>query len=307
MSAYGHLMERGFSSHSLSSRGNSERGSIFAMETGIYMSSFAAIVFIAGLVTVGVSLVTLLVTLTVMLQSCQNKNSGPIESLLQAPESPYNPHYCLAFAMHIELNSLGSDSLPQICKDFAIQYIRDGQYAEDLNATFQLAVNFFNTVKPPEDGRSVVLMDVDDFLPEDLFEEQEQDCVDCTEDYAKYPKRVFVQNLYKKLVARGWKLVLVSRKPEKLRNATIEYLLALQCHGWSSLIMRKEHEMDMDTREYFFMQGKALQDAGFHVVAAISSRLDTLTCQSSDTRVFKLPNLVSISSISFIKATTGAS
>lgn len=301
-------MERGFSAHSLPSRGNSERGSLFGMETGIYMSSFAAVVFIAGLVTVGVSLVTLLVTLAVMLQSCQTRNSGPIESLLQVPEPAYDPHYCLALAVHIELNGLGSDPLPQICKDVATRYIRDGQYAEYLNATFQLAVNYFDTVKPPEDSQSVVVMDADDFLPGDLFEEQERGCVDCTEDYAKYPKGVFVQNLYKKLVAQGWKLVLVSRKPEKSRNATIEYLLALQCHGWSSLVMRKEHEMDRDNREYFFMQGKALQDAGFHVVAAISSRLDALTCQSSDTRVFKLPNPVSVSSNSFIQATAaGAS
>nr|GMC63898.1 uncharacterized protein At2g39920 [Ipomoea batatas] len=105
MSAYGHIMEREISAHSLSSRGNSEMGSRFTMETGIYMSSFAATVFISGLVTVGVSIMTLLITLTVMLQSCQNKNSGVIEGL-----GPRNPliiiHYCLAFAMHMELNNL---------------------------------------------------------------------------------------------------------------------------------------------------------------------------------------------------------
>lgn len=138
------------------------------METGIYMSSFAATVFIAGLVTVGVSLMTLLITLTVMLQSCQNKNSGVVQSL-QSSKSTYSYHYCLAFAMHMELNNLDSDSFPEICKDAAIQYIKEGQYMKDLNVTMQLAENYFSTIKPLEDGRDVVLMDVDDFLPEDLL------------------------------------------------------------------------------------------------------------------------------------------
>nr|GLL20913.1 uncharacterized protein At2g39920 [Ipomoea trifida] len=302
MSAYGHIMEREISAHSLSSRGNSEMGSRFTMETGIYMSSFAATVFISGLVTVGVSIMTLLITLTVMLQSCQNKNSGVIEGL-RASKSTYNYHYCLAFAMHMELNNLDSDSFPEICKDAAIQYIKEGQYMNDLNVTVQLAENYFSTIEPLEDGKDVVLMDADDFFPEDLLypnlsfhQSRENGCSDCTDDYAKNLKLVFVQKLYMNLQARGWQLVLLSRKPEKLRNATIEYLLSSECSGWSSLIMRKNHEMQTDTREYFSAQRAALQDAGFRIVAAISSRLDALTGPSPGKRVFKLPNPISVSS-----------
>lgn len=49
------------------------------METGIYMPSFAATIFIAGLLTVGVSRISLLIALTVMLQSCRCQTAGVVE------------------------------------------------------------------------------------------------------------------------------------------------------------------------------------------------------------------------------------
>ncbi|CAH9091165.1 unnamed protein product [Cuscuta epithymum] len=298
MSAYGHLMERDFSAHSLSSRENSEMGSHFTMESGIYMSPFAATVFFAGLVTVGVSLVTLVITLTVMLHSCQSKRSGVVENLLQVPKSTYYYHHCLPFAMHMVLSSLNSDSFPEVCKYSSVPYITEGQPMEDFNDTVQMIENYFGTIKPLKDACDVVLMDVDDFFPEDQsFQRVEENgCSNCKEGYIKCPKQVFVSKLYMKLQASGLNLVLVSRMPEKLRNATVEYLLSLGCSGWSSLFMRKEHEKQTDTREYFFMQRKALEEAGFHIVAAISSHLDVLTSQSSFTRVFGLPSPISRSS-----------
>ncbi|CAH9097643.1 unnamed protein product [Cuscuta europaea] len=298
MSAYGHLMERDFSGQSLSSRENSEMGSHFTMESGIYMSPFAATVFFAGLVTVGVSLMTLVITLSVMLQSCQSKSSGVVENLLEVPKSTYYDHHCLPFAMHMVLNSLNSDSFPDVCKYSSVPCITEGQPMEDFNITVQLIENYFGTIKPLEHGRDVVLMDVDDFFPEDqsFYQVEENGCSNCKEGYIKCSKQVFVSKLYMKLQASGLKLVLVSRMPEKLRNVTVEYLLSLECSGWSSLIMRKEHEKQTDTWEYFFMQWKALEEAGFRIVAATSSHLDALTSQSSFTGVFKLPSPISRSS-----------
>lgn len=129
------------------------------------MSSFAATVFIAGLVTVGVSMMTLLIALTVMLQSCQNKNSGIIE--LQKAADYHE--YCKIYTLHLELNHLDSDSLPAVCKKYTAEYIRDGNYMRELNITLKLIENYFSSTRPSADGGNVVLMDADDVFVSEFF------------------------------------------------------------------------------------------------------------------------------------------
>ncbi|WCJ19773.1 HAD superfamily subfamily IIIB acid phosphatase [Euphorbia peplus] len=44
--------------------------------------------------------------------------------------------------------------------------------------------------------------------------------------------------LYTELQAKGWSMILLSRKPDTLRNATEEYLISIGYRSWSSVIMR---------------------------------------------------------------------
>lgn len=138
-------------------------GSRYVMESGFYMTSFAATIFIASLVTVGILIITLLIALTVMLQSCQSKSSGIVE--IQKTSNDY--HQCKIFALHAEHNSLGADELPSICRVSAIQYLRSGQYARDLNATIWMIESYFSRITPQNDGLDVVLIDIDDILSSD--------------------------------------------------------------------------------------------------------------------------------------------
>lgn len=127
------------------------------------MSSFAATVFIGGLVTVGVSLMTLLIALAVMLQSCQSKNAGMVE--LRSSADLHD--YCKILALHLELNHLDSDTLPTICQEHTAQYFRDGHYTKELNITLMLIENYFSSIRPG--GQDVVLMDADDLFASELF------------------------------------------------------------------------------------------------------------------------------------------
>ena len=145
-----------FQTHSLSL--GTEVGSHY--ESGFYMTSFAATIFIGALVAVGILLITLLIALTVMLQSCQSKSSGVVE--VQKTSDDYNG--CKAFALYAELNSLQADEFLSFCRIPAIQYIRAGQYARDLNSTMWLVQNYFSSITPQNDGLDVVLIDIDDIL-----------------------------------------------------------------------------------------------------------------------------------------------
>ncbi|KAH9702336.1 hypothetical protein KPL70_010731 [Citrus sinensis] len=261
MSAYAHQMERQLSSQSLSSRGGSEHGSQYTVESGFYMTTFAAVIFIGGLITVGVLLITLLVTLAVMLQSCQNRSSGVVELMKSSGDN----NYCKLFALHAELNSLEADNLPEICRGLAIRYIKEGQFARDLNLSIQIVEGYFNTLTPSYNGLDVVLMDIDDIFASS----------------SKYSNP---------LIDRGWPVILLSRKHEGQRNATTELLISAGYRGWSSLIMRLDNEMQMDSREYLSRRRTILQKEGFHITGLISNQMDALIGQSLGKRVFKLPN-----------------
>ncbi|KAL2939771.1 hypothetical protein RDABS01_011790 [Bienertia sinuspersici] len=156
-----HQMEREYSSQSVSSAGVSESGSSYQYESRISMSSFTATVFIASLITIGISMITLVVALTVMLQSCRSQASGIIEN----QKAYYEDHYCKIVAFHMELNHLDTVELPSICKYYAISYISEGHYLSDLNFSIFMAEKYFLNLRPPDHGLTVILMDIDDILP----------------------------------------------------------------------------------------------------------------------------------------------
>eukprot|EP00257_Ricinus_communis_P022012 XP_015581624.1 uncharacterized protein At2g39920 [Ricinus communis] len=254
MSAYAHQMEREYSAQSLLSRGGSEMGSHYVVESGFYMTSFAAIIFVGALVTVGVLFITLLIALTVMLQSCESRSKGIIE--IQIPNDDYN--YCKTFTLHAELNNLGPDDFPPICRNLAFHSIKESHYERDLNSTMWLVEKYFDSVEPLNDGLNVVLMDIDDILPSN---------------------------------PEGWSLILLSRKPERLRNATTEHLTLAGYRGWSSVIMRLDDEMGMDSHKYFLKRRMMIQREGFRITGIISSQMDALIGPSlPGQHIFKFPN-----------------
>ncbi|TKY56827.1 hypothetical protein E2542_SST21273 [Spatholobus suberectus] len=107
MSAYGHQMEQMYSARSL--LGGSElRRSSFVLESGFYITSFAATILVTALATVGLLLITILISLAMMLQSCQSSHAGIIE--LQNINDDYS--YCEVYSLHAKLNNLEEHNFP---------------------------------------------------------------------------------------------------------------------------------------------------------------------------------------------------
>ncbi|KAL0003278.1 hypothetical protein SO802_017059 [Lithocarpus litseifolius] len=294
MSAYAHQMEREYSAQNLSSRENTgtEMGSHY--ESGFYMTSFAATIFIGALVAVGILLITLLIALTVMLQSCQSKSSGVVE--VRKTSDDYND--CKAFALYAELNGLQADELPSFCRIPAIQYIRAGQFARDLNSTMRLVQNYFSSITPQNDGLDVVLIDIDDILTSNphqtiliMHRFDQFGCTDCVKE-AKHLKHLLILRLYMKLQASGWPLILLTRKSAREQNATVEHLVSTGFNGWASLIMRSDDEVHMDSCDYFSRRRAVMQKDGFRITGVISSHFDALTGPYLGKNVFKLPKAI---------------
>lgn len=134
------------------------------MESGVYMSSYAATIFITALLTIGVLLLAVLVALTVMLESCQRTNSGAYKQ--SVTNDQYD--YCKIIAFHAELNNSEEDETPTFCKEIALNYFSQVQFTQDLNLTVHLAESYFSVLKPNEDGLDAILMDIDDLILEEV-------------------------------------------------------------------------------------------------------------------------------------------
>ncbi|XP_010505687.1 PREDICTED: uncharacterized protein At2g39920 isoform X1 [Camelina sativa] len=273
MSAYGHQMEREFSG--LSSRGGSELGSRYTIESGCYMTSLAASIFIASLVTFGVLMITLVIALATMLQSCGNRDIRMIEA--QRLEESFS--YCKILSLHSQLNSLQQEDnieLPLLCNDVALRRIKQGIYLRELNFTIQMALTYFQTIKPMNDSRDLVVFAIDDT---NLLE-QDGYYMKYIEE-AKHQRSKLTLELYSKLIAQGYTMVLLSRKPERERNATVEQLKSRGYSNWSHLIMREGKRQ------------KEELERGHRVIGVIGNHMDVLRGQWNwqSKRLFKLPSL----------------
>lgn len=128
-------------------------------ESGVFMSSFTATIFITAVATIGVLIITMLIAVTVMLESCQSSGSGVLDDVKKSEQHDY----CSLFDFHAELNNLEASEFPMICKSNALHFIQ-GRYLQNLNASLWFVEEYFSTLKPDDDGLDVILLDADDIL-----------------------------------------------------------------------------------------------------------------------------------------------
>ncbi|CAI8609435.1 unnamed protein product [Vicia faba] len=224
-----------------------DTSSHYGLDSGFYMSSFTATIFVVSLVTLGVLLITLLVSLVIMLQSCQSKSTGVIE--LVNMNNYYS--YCRVYSLHAEINRLERYDLPNICRDLTIHYIKGGHYAKELNLIVSMIDDYFKNLRPSDNGLDVVLLDIDDIVPPNSYQRFHRDGISNCVKEAKHVKLMFVLRLYMNLQTDGWPIILVSREPEMYQNVTINHLVSAGFRGWSSLMMRTEDSESTKGNEYF--------------------------------------------------------
>ncbi|WJX38385.1 hypothetical protein P8452_26053 [Trifolium repens] len=291
MSAYAHQMEQQYSAVNLSD--DSDTSSHYGLDSGFYMTSFTATIFLASLAILGILLITLLVSLAIMLQSCQSKNGGAIQ--LQNTNDYYS--YCRVHSLHAELNSLEEYDIPNICRDLAIHYIKGGQYAKDLNLIMSMIDDYFKSMRRSENGLDVVLIDIDDIVPSNpyssnFYQRFHNDSIrDCVKE-EKDVKLMFVLRLYMNLQTSGWSIILLSREPEIYQNVTINHLVSAGFRDWSSLMMREKDSDSIEGNEYFSRQRSVIQKKGYHIKSVISSHLDVLAAPDNRIRNFLHPGNV---------------
>ncbi|CAA6656756.1 unnamed protein product [Spirodela intermedia] len=307
MASFADNMDYRDSDRSLSSGRASETGSRYVIESGLYMSSLAATVLISGLVIVGISLLTILVSLFVMLQSCQNKNSGVLHQRGVNCARDYRE----GLAFPEALGNWDAEESSARCEGYINGHIEERRDQRELNASLKRVEDFFSTATPGS-SVDVVLMDIDDLFPAATSGRSELPHRRDESGDGQALARDLVRRLYARLQAGGWSLILFSRKTERQRSGTADDLVAAGYGGWSSLIMRLFHRsmplnapktnqiefpraekaiLSMESWEYISRRRALLREQGFAIASVISGRMDALIGPCPGRRDFRLRSL----------------
>lgn len=52
--------------------------------------------------------------------------------------------------------------IPEECEELVAQYMNEGQYAMDMEGVAVAALDYLKGIKPGEDGKDVVIFDIDE-------------------------------------------------------------------------------------------------------------------------------------------------
>lgn len=116
-------------------------------DVGVYFSRVAITVAIGIVGTIGIILLTLVVTLALGLGKCHKHP---------------RVNSCASFNLNSEINNLQGYFLPPECSSFVARYVDSGQYYVDFAVAVEAARQYLNTLQIQHDGRDLVVLDIDE-------------------------------------------------------------------------------------------------------------------------------------------------
>lgn len=139
----------------------SQYGSIFGSRfsltdgSGVFISSMALTIIVSAIAIVGIVLVTVIITLAVLLSSCENRSTVTLEKqgFLDS---------CYSFRLNAELNNIQDWVVPSVCEDYISSYVHGGQYMKDVEISVDLARRYLKALTGKHDKRYAVVLDIDE-------------------------------------------------------------------------------------------------------------------------------------------------
>lgn len=100
-------------------------------------------------------------------------------------------------------------------------------------------------------------------------------------------------NLFNELKARGIQIILVSSRREHLRSATIDNLVSVGFHGWTTLVLRGPDEELKGVQSYKAnVRKKMIEESGYRIWGIVGDQFSSIQGIPNAKRTFKLPNPV---------------
>ncbi|BBN00716.1 hypothetical protein MPTK1_2g01450 [Marchantia polymorpha subsp. ruderalis] len=284
------------SSYALLSRRNSEFGSRYIQvdDSGVYLSSLVVTVLVSAIATIGILLFTLVVTLSVMLGSCQGQPIAvSADTHMRAVRS------CDSFILNEEVNNVQGWVVSEQCKSHVADYMRGGQYYIDFAGAINAASDYLRTVPAQGDGLDVVVMDIDETALSNMPYYAEHNYGAELFNETVWDEWVYQQkglplhatlDLFNQLKDANIGVIFLTGRPENQRNVTSANLIAAGYEGWTELSLRLPGENGMTAIDYKSQRRLQYEKKGYRVWSSLGDQWSDLMGPAAGARTFKLPN-----------------
>ncbi|XVF72070.1 hypothetical protein PTKIN_Ptkin12aG0091800 [Pterospermum kingtungense] len=212
-------------------------------------------------------------------------------------------NYCESWRINVELNNISEfEVVPQECVDYIKKYMTSSQYkANSERAIEEVSLYLGSCCSLKGDGKEAWIFDVDGTLISTIpyFKEHgfggeklNSTSMEAWMEERKAPALDHSLKLFHEIKDRGVKIFLVSSRRETLRSPTIDNLIKVGYHGWTSLILRGLDDEYMHVQQYKSQVRKKLVDEGYRIWGIIGDQWSSLKGLSDAKRTFNLPNSI---------------
>ncbi|XP_052174494.1 acid phosphatase 1 [Diospyros lotus] len=224
----------------------------------------------------------------------------PIEAA-QFRESAEELHlHCSSWRFAAETNNLSPwKTIPPECADYVKDYVTGRAYEIDLRRVSREAGGHAKSVELGEDGKDAWIFDIDETLLSNLPYYSEHgyglEVFDSVEfdkwvEKAMAPAIESSLKLYQEVVKLGFKVLLLTGRSERYRNATVDNLINAGFRDWDQLILRAAEEHGKQATVYKSEKRNKMVEEGYRIIGNSGDQWSDLLGSSMSMRSFKLPN-----------------
>lgn len=290
------------SSQSLISPGGSgygsQYGSLFGSRfsltdgSGFFISSLALTIFASGIAVVGIVLVAVIITLSVMLAACGQDSS--VNTHLEG-----SADFCSSFRLNLELNNIQGRALPATCEAEILEYVNGGQYMKDVELAVKSARSYLKSLVLEGNQNFGVVLDIDETAVLNAFLYQNgsyrsQDFLDqrlglWMNRTKAIPMRPVLE-LYHEVRAANWSIFFVSERPESVLELTVQTLLDSGYEGWRGLFLRSAGDSGSTVQAFKLKKRMDIEKQGYQILCVIGDQWSDIIGPATGNHTFKLPN-----------------
>ncbi|XWS31380.1 hypothetical protein CRYUN_Cryun23aG0071000 [Craigia yunnanensis] len=212
-------------------------------------------------------------------------------------------NYCESWRINVELNNIREfEVVPQECVDYIKKYMTSSQYKVDSERAIEEVTLYLSSCCSLKgDGKDAWIFDVDETLISTIpyfkkhgfgGEKLKSTSLEAWMKESKAPALDHTLKLFHEIKDRGVKIFLVSSRRETLRSPTVDNLIKVGYHGWTSLILRGLDDEYMHVQRYKSQVRKRLVDQGYRIWGIIGDQWSSLKGLPDAKRTFKLPNSI---------------
>ncbi|KAI5064426.1 hypothetical protein GOP47_0021096 [Adiantum capillus-veneris] len=266
-------------------------GSRFSLTdgSGVFLSSLALTIIVSAIAIVGIVLVAVIITLAVLLSSCDSRSTMTLQKQLDSG-------FCTSFRLNVELNNVQDRVVPLLCEDYMLDYVHGGQYLKDIEVSVGSASRYLKTLSVQHHEKKAVVLDVDETALSNAFyythsskglmDPRSTMWVSTTQVSPILP----VRDLYRELRAANWSIFFISERPESLFDLTAKNLLESGFENWTSLILRSSDDAEGTIQAYKSRKRSEIEKQGYQIMSVLGDQWSDVTAPAPGTRTFKLPN-----------------